>query len=129
VIYLDNRGLRTFDQGLDQCIRELHEERLAQRAAVRAAKSDGRQASAQTAGMPGSGSGGTETGERIRNPMMFERLEAEIFALEAELASVRADMERPENYANHENMQTLQERETGLAAELATAYERWEHWE
>ena len=60
--------------------------------------------------------------------MMFEKLEAEIFALEEELATIRVDMELPENYSNHENMQVLKDQENQVQDSLNTAYERWENW-
>jgi ABC transporter C-terminal domain len=37
-------------------------------------------------------------------------------------------MELPENYTDHEAITALQDRETELNAQLATAYERWENW-
>ncbi len=60
--------------------------------------------------------------------MMFERLEAEIFAMEEELETVRAAMLEPENYSDHANMRGLQDRESRLQSDLAAAYERWENW-
>ena len=121
VLYLDENGLRTFDGGLGQCIEALRAERLERKAQQRAAKSKSEPAAAK----PTPSSGKTE---KIRNPMMFQKLEEEIFALEEQLSAVRKEMELPENYANHENLLPLQQRETDLNAELTTAYERWENW-
>ena len=65
---------------------------------------------------------------KIRNPMMFQKLEEQIFALEEELESVRTAMTQEENYLDAARMRDLQEREAKLDADLAAAYERWENW-
>ena len=117
VIYLADGGLRTFDQGLEQCMQAIQEERQARRAKSRATRP-----AADASPKP------PVATEKIRNPMMFEKLEQEIFDLEEELSEVRAAMEQPENYVNHENMKALQDREARIGQELASAYERWENW-
>ena len=121
IIYLADGGLRTFDRGLEQCIETLREERLAKKAAARQA----RVRDAAPAPPPKTN---PDQVEKIRNPLMFQRLEDHIAALETEQETVRADMLKPANYSNHENLQSLQGREVELATELAAAYEQWENW-
>ena len=64
----------------------------------------------------------------MRNPLMFQKLEERIIALEAELEGARAAMLAPENYGSVSKIRELQGREAGLKAELAAAYEQWENW-
>ena len=122
VIYLSDGALRTFDGGLEQCIRTLHEERLSRRAAARAAKPKPTSKPLDQANRP------PDREQKIRNPMMFEKLEQQIFALEEELQSIRSDMELPENYSDHQNLIALQRQEEKVKADLAAADERWENW-
>lgn len=125
IIYLDDNGLRTFDGGIEQCIEALREERLAKKAGKRAAKT---QQSAKTGGGAATETRSTSTTEKIRNPLMFKRLEDQICELEAKLETVRADMLLEANYSNHQNLQALQSQESDLTTQLAEAYESWENW-
>ena len=65
---------------------------------------------------------------KIRNPLMFKKLEDEICELEARLETVRSGMMSEENYTNHENMLALQAQEKDITSSLAEAYDRWENW-
>ncbi len=125
VLWVEHGRVRTFDQGLAQCQRVLAEER----AAARAAEIDARERAA--AKQAGAGAPehkkAVETG-KVRNPLLFERLEQRIIALEAELEAVRAAMLDPANYASASRMKELQATEVRLQAELAGAYEQWENW-
>ncbi|MBK8979693.1 MAG: ABC-F family ATP-binding cassette domain-containing protein [Planctomycetes bacterium] len=131
VLYLEDRRLRTFDGGLEECMRRIAEERQAARAAEQAAKERAREqrrleeerAAASrvepaTAGKP----------QAIRNPVRFQQLEEEIIGLEEQLEVLRADMAREENYRDAERLRSLQARERDVQERLATAYERWENW-
>ena len=119
VLYLSDGVLRTFDRGLEQCMEFLAGERQTKRAA--------RAASTQSH-VENRDDEKTTVSGRIRNPLMFKKLEAEIFAMEEELDEVREDMERPENYADYQKLQVLQARVAELDAALVAAYEKWENW-
>ncbi|MBK9129596.1 MAG: ABC-F family ATP-binding cassette domain-containing protein [Phycisphaerales bacterium] len=121
VFWMDEHGGRMFDGGYEQCLARLAEERKAVRAGESAAK-----AAAPPPPRP-QPEPGTATG-KIRNPKMFERLEAEIIALEAELGRVRASMNEEAVYRDPAKFKLTQERERELQAQLAAAYERWENW-
>ena len=119
VLYLSNGNLHTFDRGLDQCMEFLASKRQAKRTA-RASSAQSREETRDDAKPAKSG--------RIRNPLMFEKLEAEIFEMEEELKGVREEMERPENYSDYQKLQSLHARVTELDAALLEAYENWENW-
>jgi len=125
VAWLEDGTIRTFHQGLAQCQRVLAEERAAARAAEveardkAAKKSDAEAPEAKKA---------IETG-RVRNPLMFQKLEERIIALEAELEATRAAMLAPENYGSVSRIKELQASEARLQAELAAAYGQWENWQ
>ena len=121
VFWMDERGGRMFDGGYEQCLARLAEERKAVRAEESAAK-----AAAPPPPRP-QPEPAAATG-KIRNPKMFERLEAEIIVLEAELAAVRASMTEETVYRDPTRFKATQERERELQAQLAAAYERWENW-
>ncbi|MCK5941085.1 MAG: hypothetical protein KAI24_03870, partial [Planctomycetes bacterium] len=123
VLWVENGAVRTFDQGLEQCQRVLAEERSAARAADAAQKERAANKAAEDAPKPA-----RETG-KIRNPLLFERLENRIIELEGEIEAVRAAMLEPDNYASAQRMKELQGDETKLKAELAEAYEQWENWQ
>jgi hypothetical protein len=127
VRWVEAGRVRTFDQGLAQCQRVLAEER----AAARAAEADARErAAAKQGGGPGAGAEArkaVETG-KVRNPLLFAKLEERIIALEGELEALRAAMLEPANYASALKMKELQATEMRLKAELASAYEQWENW-
>ncbi len=123
VLWVENGKVRAFDQGLAQCQRVLAEER----AAVRAAEVEAREKAAprDAAAEPKKA---IETG-RVRNPLLFQRLEERIIALETELEALRSSMLDPANYASASKMKELQATEIRLKAELASAYEQWENWQ
>ncbi|MFY9345292.1 MAG: ABC-F family ATP-binding cassette domain-containing protein [Planctomycetota bacterium] len=117
VLWVEDGAVRTFDQGLVQCQRVLAAERAAAREHA-AKKAD------SVAGEPKKA---IETG-RVRNPLMFQKLEERIMQLEGEIEGVQAAMLDPANYASASKMKDLQAREVALKAELAGAYEQWENW-
>ncbi|MCA8949874.1 MAG: ABC-F family ATP-binding cassette domain-containing protein [Planctomycetes bacterium] len=124
VAWVEDGAIRTFDQGLDQCLKVLADERAAVRAAESAAKE--REAARANADKPPPKKA-IESG-RIRNPLLFERLEQRIMDLEGEIEQVQAAMLDPENYASAARMKELQASEARKKAELAEAYEQWENW-
>ncbi len=124
VAWVENGGLRTFDQGLAQCQRVLAEERAAVRAAETAARDE---AAKKAQAEAPAAKKAIETG-RVRNPLLFARLEERIMQLEADIASLRASMLDPANYASASRMKELQGDERRLQAELADAYAQWENW-
>ena len=120
IIYLDDNGLRTFDRGIEQCIEALREDRLTKKAVNRASKIK-QPDKPVVSDRPAS--------DKIRNPMMFKKLEDKICELETKLETVRADMLLEDNYCNHEKMLALQTQEKGITTDLAEAYDRWENWQ
>ena len=69
------------------------------------------------------------SGDKVRNPMMFQKLEERIMQLEADIEAVRSAMLEPDNYQSATRMKELQADETAKKAELAEAYEQWENWQ
>ena len=124
VLWMERGALRTFDQGLEQCQRVLAEERSAARAADAAAK----ERAATKVAEANSPKPARVTG-KIRNPLMFERLENKIMELEGEVEAVRAAMLEPENYGSAQKMRDLQADEERLKREVAEAYDQWENWQ
>lgn len=127
VLWVEDGRIRAFDQGLAQCQRILAEER----AAARAAESEARERAARRAeaqAPPAETKKAIDTG-KVRNPLLFQRLEERIVGLEAELEEVRAAMLLPENYGSVVKIKELQAKETGLKVDLAAAYEQWENWQ
>ena len=125
VLWVEQGAVRTFDQGLEQCQRVLAEERSAARAAQAALKERAAHKASSAAAAPKLA---RETG-KIRNPLMFERLEAKIMDLEGAIETVQASMLEPENYASAQKMKGLQAEEARLKLELSAAYEQWENWQ
>jgi ATP-binding cassette subfamily F protein 3 len=123
VLHVEGGRLRSFDGGLAQCLTALAEERQAERA--RAADERTRQ---RTAAAAGSGETRGAPSGKIRNPLMFERLEQDIMRIEAEIQQIQDDMTKAENYLDAARMKALQAREASLRSELAANYERWENW-
>jgi ATP-binding cassette subfamily F protein 3 len=123
VFVLDERGGTMFDGGLDQYLARRALDAKAERAA---APSRPRPASspppARPAPEPAAAAG------KVRNPQMFARLEAEIFAMEDELKALREGMTRSEVYLDASKLKTHQQQEKDLQTRLAAAYERWENW-
>jgi hypothetical protein len=100
-----------------------------ERAAARAAENEARdKAVNNTDGAAPEAKKAIETG-KVRNPLMFDKLEQRIIALEAELDGTRASMLDPANYASASKGKELQATEARLQAELAEAYEQWENWQ
>ena len=127
VLWVENGSVRTFDQGLTQCQKVLADER----AAVRAAEVEAREKAAAklaASAPPVEAKKAIETG-KVRNPLMFQRLEERIMKLEAELEALRASMLDPANYASASKMKELQGNEVRLKAAIAEAYEQWENWQ
>ena len=101
-----------FEGGLDQCLAALataHQRTATGRPATRATRP------------------ATATPE-VRNPLMFRKLEEEIFAAEERVETLPEDMPRPENHNDHTNMQRLKAEETALLQQLEAAYRRRENW-
>ncbi len=126
VAWVENGAIRTFDQGLGQCLRVLAEER----SAARAAESEERDRAARKneAATAEPARRAMETG-KVRNPLMFQRLEERIMTLEADIEGLRAAMLDPANYASASKMKELQGTEAAKKAELADAYAQWENWQ
>jgi len=124
VLWVEHGAVRAFDQGLEQCQRVLAEER----SAARAADASRKEQAANKAAADAAPKLARETG-KIRNPLMFERLEAKIMDLEGAIETVQASMLEPENYASAQKMKGLQADEARLKLELAAAYEQWENWQ
>ncbi|MBL9076745.1 MAG: ABC-F family ATP-binding cassette domain-containing protein [Planctomycetes bacterium] len=125
VVWVEAGRVRTFDQGLAQCQRVLAEER----SAARTAEAEAREKAAAKAAAPADEpKKAIETG-KVRNPLLFQRLEERIIALEAAIEGVRAAMLEPENYASAAKMKQLQQDEAAKQRELAEAYEQWENWQ
>jgi ATP-binding cassette subfamily F protein 3 len=127
VLWVENGSVRTFDQGLAQCQKVLADERAALRAAEVEAR-DKAAAKAAASAPPVEAKKAIETG-KVRNPLMFQRLEERIMKLEAELEALRASMLDPANYASASKMKELQATEVRLKAAIAEAYEQWENWQ
>ncbi|MGE3173729.1 MAG: ABC-F family ATP-binding cassette domain-containing protein [Planctomycetota bacterium] len=124
VLWLEGGAIRTFERGLEQCQQVLADER-AQAARAEAEQKD---RAARRTQEDDPRPKAIETG-KIRNPLLFQRLEERIIALEAELESTRAAMMEPDNYSSTARMKELQARETELQRQLRTAYEEWENWQ
>ena len=99
-----------------------------ERSAARAAESAAKERAASKAAEEAKPKLARETG-KIRNPLMFERLENKIMELEGEVEAVQAAMLEPENYGSAQKMKDLQADEARLKQELAEAYEQWENWQ
>ncbi|MFO1077223.1 MAG: ABC-F family ATP-binding cassette domain-containing protein [Planctomycetota bacterium] len=127
VAWLENGAIRTFDQGLAQCQRVLAEERAQARAADAAAR-DKEERKGEGPGAIEAPKKAIETG-KVRNPLLFARLEERIMTLEAGIEDLRAAMLEPDNYASASRMKELQAAEVAKKAELAEAYAQWENWQ
>ncbi|MFK7740705.1 MAG: ABC-F family ATP-binding cassette domain-containing protein [Planctomycetota bacterium] len=127
VLWVEGGTIRTFDQGLEQCQKALADERSRARAAESAAKERAAQKAAALAPAPTDAA--RSGGGKIRNPLMFERLETKIMEIEGEVEAVQARMLEPENYASASKMKELQADEVRLKADLAEAYQQWENWQ
>lgn len=123
VLWVEGGTVRTFDQGLEQCQRLLAEERSAARAAESQAKERAASKTVDDTPKPA-----RETG-KIRNPLLFERLEQKIMDLEGQVETTQAAMLDPNNYASAAKMKDLQSDEVRLKQELGQAYSEWENWQ
>jgi ATP-binding cassette subfamily F protein 3 len=123
VLWVEDGAIRSFDGGLDQCLQVLADDRSERRQA----EAEARQRQAQKEQQQASATKAKDSG-RIRNPLMFARLEERIMQLEDELTALQAAMLEPENYASNSRMQELSAREQDLKAAIAEAYDEWENW-
>jgi ATP-binding cassette subfamily F protein 3 len=121
VVYLADGRLRVFDGGLDQCLKALAAERQ-RKGKKPTAKQAPKQPASQTTRAPTTAPG------KVRNPLMFQKLEEEIFALEERVGTLRENMATPDSYNDHNKMRQLQAEERALLEELQAAYKRWENW-
>ncbi len=122
VLYLTDGTARPFDRGLKYSLSILAEERAERRTAEAAAKAKQKSLTEAAAPAP------THKPNKIRNPYMFQKLEAEIMDFETELEEVQASMLKSENYIDPKKMKAIAQREQALKADLADRYERWENW-
>ncbi|MEZ5966452.1 MAG: ABC-F family ATP-binding cassette domain-containing protein [Planctomycetota bacterium] len=124
VFVLDERGGRMFDGGFDQYLTRSAEEAKAARAAEATQRA---KATPQTIAAPRAAESAATSG-KVRNPQMFAKLEADIFAMEDELKALRDAMTREDVYRDSAKLRSLQQQEADLQARLADAYQRWESW-
>ncbi|MCK6445352.1 MAG: ABC-F family ATP-binding cassette domain-containing protein [Planctomycetes bacterium] len=66
---------------------------------------------------------------KIRNPFLFEKLEARIMELEAELKKLNDELVQEEVYRNPARMKETQVRIAEVEHELALRYAEWENWQ
>ena len=128
VLWVEGGAIRSFDGGFDQCQQKLADER-AEKARVEAEEREkaARKAAAAAAQQPQAPKA-IETG-KVRNPLMFQKLEEKIMTLEEQVEATRAAMMDPENYASTAKMKALQQKEVDLKKQLADAYAQWENWQ
>ena len=124
VLWLEEQKARSYPS-LDTCIDALHAEASRVRAEQVAAREREEKRAAATAPPPPKAA---DSG-KIRNPLMFQRLEERIFTLEAKLKELRESMLAPENYGSGARMKDLQGQEKALEQELQDAYAQWENWQ
>jgi ATP-binding cassette subfamily F protein 3 len=124
VLWLEEQKARSHPS-LDACIDALHAEASRVRAEQVAAREREEKKAAATAPPPPKAA---DSG-KIRNPLMFQRLEERIFTLEAKLKELRESMLAPENYGSGARMKDLQGQEKALEQELQDAYAQWENWQ
>ena len=128
VLLVHDCKVRTFDGGFTQVLKVLSEERLASRAEQAQVKESARtKAEREKASEPVAP---TTPGAaaKIRNPILFEKLEQKIMALETEQKALELSMVEPDNYASKDKMQKLLARKAEVASELEAAYSKWENW-
>jgi ATP-binding cassette subfamily F protein 3 len=120
VLYLEDGEVTVYDGGLDACLAKRAAEAAAQAAAAAPARATATRAPAPPSAAAPAG--------KIRNPLMFQKLEEEIMALEAELESVRVGIAEPATYRDPQALRAAQERQADLQQKLDAAYARWESW-
>ncbi len=67
-------------------------------------------------------------GGKVRNPYLFEKLEARIIALETELSTLQAALVSEDVYRNPTKMRDAQMRIAEVERDLADANHEWENW-
>ena len=103
VLWVERGAVRTFDGGLEPCLQALAQERSVLRQQQSAQKEQRRAQEQPAASKP------KEPG-KIRNPILFEKLEARIMELEEALEQTRGDRLSPDNDSSAQKMQDLQAR-------------------
>ena len=119
VAWVESGRIRTFDQGLDAVPAGARRRARAARSAETEAR-DKAQKKAEAADPTPVPKKAIETG-KVRNPLMFQKLEERIMTLEADLDDVRAAMLLPENYGSVGKIKELQARGKPSKTELAAA--------
>ncbi|MCC6671609.1 MAG: ABC-F family ATP-binding cassette domain-containing protein [Planctomycetes bacterium] len=123
ILLVEDGRVRAFDGGLPGFLRARAAEQREARAEEREAKDRARARDERAPPAAGAAPGG-----KVRNPLLFQKLEEKIIALEEQVATLRQRMLLPENYASHAAMRALQDEEARVQADLAEAYQRWENW-
>ena len=126
VLWVEDGRVQVFEGGLEQCMAALGDAQRQRRSADAAAAKPA----------PAKGSGPDEapaaprqpSGGKVRNPMLFEKLEGEIIAMEEELERLRHSMLLPDNYGDQKRMRALLDEQKALEQRLRDGYERWENW-
>jgi hypothetical protein len=67
-------------------------------------------------------------GRKVRNPWLFEKLEAKIIALEEELKTLQEASTTEGVYRNPEKLRETQVRLSEIERDLALANEEWTNW-
>ncbi|MBL8859587.1 MAG: ABC-F family ATP-binding cassette domain-containing protein [Planctomycetes bacterium] len=70
----------------------------------------------------------SSAGGKVRNPYLFEKLEARIMKLEQELAALQATLVDEDTYRNADKMRDAQMRIAEVERDLAEANHEWENW-
>lgn len=111
------------------------EKRRKQEAAGKSGKKSGGKGSksggqgAQAGKKQGNKKGHSGSGNKVRNPYRFEKLEKRIMSLEEELAKLQASMTEPEVYADANKLKDVQIRSSEVERELEDANTEWENWD
>jgi ATPase subunit of ABC transporter with duplicated ATPase domains len=122
VAWVEDGEVTVYDGGLQQCLLRRAEARSKAIAGARQAQERSRPAAPAPAAAAAAAAG------KVRNPMLFRKLEDKIMGLEDELGILRDRMARPESYLDPDAMRDLQQREAAAQRELDRAYEEWESW-
>ncbi len=147
VLWVEDGAVRVFERGLEQCMKWHSEHRRSTKEVATPTtaptagkgKTKAKPASAQQKKGGKSKQGAAKQSQpkpakpkqveqKIRNPLMFEKLEKRIMELEENLKQVRAKMALEVNYTDHEKLRDLQHDEAHLDADLTEALEKWENW-
>jgi ATP-binding cassette subfamily F protein 3 len=122
LLVVEGGGVTAFPGNYSEWRRSRAEQESRRVAERDAAKSERRAAPTPAVAARPDGSG------KIRNPWAFERLEARIIELEAEIARLHEALTTEEVYRDPERMRETQTTLAELERELAEANERWESW-